>query len=116
MLNIYFPAPSADDPPRWFAAGCPCDGGGGSGGRLRQVPDAHQVVRGGREPEDPPDPGSAAVAQLAKQPDRLHPAEDYFDALANPLADGTTQRHILLWTGVIAYNTLSYTVMPSRYL
>jgi len=52
--------------------------------RLR-IPEPDQVVGGRDEEEVPLDAISATVAQLAQVPDRLHPAEDLFDALAHPL-------------------------------
>jgi len=56
----------------------------------RQSPHPDQVVRGGREDEDPIHPSNAAVPQLAEQADRFHPPEHLFDPFADPLTHRVT--------------------------
>src|SRR5260370_41536940 len=48
---------------------------------------ADQVVRRRGEEKLPVHTGSATMTELAQPADRLHPAEDFFDALAHALTD-----------------------------
>ena len=52
-----------------------------------QLSHSHQVVSRRREDEDPVHARRAALAQLAQQPDRLQPTEDFFDPFAFLLTD-----------------------------
>src|SRR5438034_9223713 len=48
---------------------------------------ADQVVRRRGEEKLPTHTGTSAMPELAESTDRLHPAEDFFDAFATALAD-----------------------------
>ena len=52
-----------------------------------QLSHPYQVVGCRRESKDPPDPVNSSMTSLAHHPDRLHPAEDFFDALPRALTD-----------------------------
>lgn len=51
----------------------------------------HQVIDDRRTGEHPSSPRHPAIASLAQQLDRFHPAEDLFHALAFPLTRGLTR-------------------------
>src|SRR5215218_769130 len=79
-------------------------------GALRdQIAPADQVVRRGAEGEQPVDESSAAVAQFAKQPDRLHPAEgllDEFPFALTPFVAGVSRRAVIDGTAAAARRRL----------
>src|SRR5258708_15426575 len=56
-------------------------------GRQREIADAHEVVRGEGEGEDPIYPQEAAVPGLSDHSDRLQPSEDLLDSLPLSLTD-----------------------------
>src|SRR5258708_13206617 len=56
-------------------------------GPQREIADAHEVVRGDGEGEDPVYPREAAVPGLPDHSDRLQPSEDLLDSLPLSLAD-----------------------------
>ena len=68
-------------PPRRTWPGSVVTSGRAGGQRLH----SDEIVRGRGEDEDPVHSGDAAVTQLPEQADGLHPPEDLFDALPNPL-------------------------------
>src|SRR6266542_1887219 len=53
-----------------------------------EIAPAHQVVGGGAEAKQPVDEMSAAVAELAEEPDGLHPAEGLLDQFPLALTQG----------------------------
>ena len=59
-----------------------------SSGKSDEFWDADQVVGGDSEGEDSFNLGPASQFDLGKAAGFLHPAEDFFDALAAALADG----------------------------
>src|SRR5262245_56709713 len=62
-----------------------------SSGRRREIPYSDQVVRSGCKGKHPSDSLYATMAGLSHQPDRLHPAEYFFDSFAFLLADGVSR-------------------------
>lgn len=91
---------------------CPChaplrhgtDVAAGSCRRFHQIPDAHQVVRGRRQGEEPADSPHAPELDHAQQPHGLQPAEDLFHSFPFLLTDrvaGVSRGSALNRTGTV---------------